>query len=73
MGTKHWLLRTSITCWRYDYPYNIQRADAIRYLVVHYYGGVYADMDYECPQAFDPLINSMAGPLVNPTPYEVNG
>jgi inositol phosphorylceramide mannosyltransferase catalytic subunit len=38
------------------YPYGIQRADAIRYLVLHQLGGVYADMDYECLQPLDPLL-----------------
>ncbi|MEM7194948.1 MAG: glycosyltransferase [Pseudomonadota bacterium] len=36
-----------------NYPYNIQRADALRYLVLLHYGGLYADMDYECLQSFD--------------------
>lgn len=32
----------------YDgYPQAIQRADAARYLVLHKYGGLYADLDYE--------------------------
>ncbi len=39
-----------------NYPYNIQRADAIRYLVLHQLGGVYADLDYECLQPLDPLL-----------------
>jgi len=33
----------------YDsYTYNIQRADAVRYLILHKFGGLYADMDIEC-------------------------
>jgi Glycosyltransferase sugar-binding region containing DXD motif len=36
----------------YDaYPYNIQRADVARYFILHYHGGLYADLDYE------PLVN----------------
>ena len=32
----------------YDsYRYGIQRADAVRYFALHFYGGLYADMDYE--------------------------
>jgi len=27
------------------YPYPIQRADAIRYFVLHHYGGIYIDLD----------------------------
>ena len=30
------------------YTYEIQRCDAIRYLILHRYGGWYADMDYFC-------------------------
>lgn len=34
---------------KYDaYPRNIQRADAIRYLLLYTYGGLYVDMDFEC-------------------------
>lgn len=28
-----------------DYPYPIQRADAVRYFILHKYGGVYSDLD----------------------------
>jgi len=36
----------------YDsYQFNIQRADAVRYFILHRYGGIYADLDYE------PLVN----------------
>jgi len=31
-----------------NYPYEIQRCDMIRYLILHRYGGWYADMDYYC-------------------------
>ncbi|KAM0215317.1 hypothetical protein ACHAPA_004035 [Fusarium lateritium] len=30
------------------FPFNIQRADAIRYFVLHHYGGIYLDMDTFC-------------------------
>lgn len=30
------------------YPFPIQRADAIRYFVLHHYGGIYLDMDTLC-------------------------
>jgi len=39
-----------------SYTYNIQRADAIRYFILHKYGGLYADMDVECLQPFDDLL-----------------
>ena len=39
------------------YPYAIQRADAIRYCLLHHYGGVYVDMDIECLRPIDELID----------------
>lgn len=38
------------------YPYNIQRADVIRYFVLHHYGGVYLDLDIGCRAPIDPLL-----------------
>lgn len=38
------------------YTYAIQRADAIRYFVLHYYGGVYIDLDIGCLKPMDPLL-----------------
>lgn len=35
------------------YEYEIQKCDAIRYLILYRYGGLYADMDYFCNQPFD--------------------
>ncbi|KAH7113164.1 nucleotide-diphospho-sugar transferase [Dactylonectria estremocensis] len=35
-----------------NYPFPIQRADAIRYFVLYHYGGIYLDMDTVCHQAF---------------------
>lgn len=39
-----------------SYPYNIQRADAIRYFVLHKYGGVYMDLDIGCRRRLDTLL-----------------
>ncbi|KAH9006955.1 hypothetical protein EDB86DRAFT_30857 [Lactarius hatsudake] len=39
-----------------SYPYPIQRADAIRYFVLHHYGGVYMDLDIGCLRRLDPLL-----------------
>lgn len=36
-----------------SYKYHIQRCDAVRYFLLHRYGGVYADMDYKCCKPFD--------------------
>ncbi|KAF8639686.1 hypothetical protein AX17_000950 [Amanita inopinata Kibby_2008] len=38
------------------YPYNIQRADVIRYFVLHHYGGVYLDLDIGCLRPLDPFL-----------------
>ncbi len=35
------------------YKYEIQRCDTIRYIILHRYGGIYADMDYYCNRPFD--------------------
>ena len=47
------VLAASLTAYRYpwfletwdNYPFNIERADAIRYFVLAHYGGVYIDLD----------------------------
>ena len=38
------------------FPYAIQRADLLRYALLYHYGGLYADIDYECLRPFDMLI-----------------
>lgn len=46
-----WFLET------YDgYPYPIQRADSIRYFVLHHFGGIYIDLDDGCNRSLDPLL-----------------
>lgn len=40
-----------------NYQYPIQRADAIRYFVLAYYGGVYIDLDDGCNRRLDPLLS----------------
>ena len=40
-----------------SYPYGIMRADAARYLLLHHFGGVYADIDCECVAPFDPIMD----------------
>lgn len=45
----------------YDgYSYGIQRADAVRYCLLHHFGGVYVDLDIECLQPIDALIEGQA-------------
>ncbi|MBN9549953.1 MAG: glycosyl transferase [Alphaproteobacteria bacterium] len=38
-----------------SYERGVLRADAGRYLLLHHFGGVYADIDCECVAPFDPL------------------
>ena len=41
----------------YDsYPYHIQRCDAVRYFILHRYGGLYADMDYFCNRSWNEVV-----------------
>jgi mannosyltransferase OCH1-like enzyme len=41
----------------YDsYPYAVQRANALRYLVLWQYGGIYIDLDIGCRRSLDPLV-----------------
>ncbi|KAK9494304.1 nucleotide-diphospho-sugar transferase [Lipomyces doorenjongii] len=41
----------------YDsYPFNIMRADVIRYFVLAHFGGIYIDLDEGCQSRLDPLL-----------------
>jgi len=44
-----------MTTWE-SYPSVVQRADALRYFVLHKYGGVFLDMDLFCRHPLDPLM-----------------
>jgi mannosyltransferase OCH1-like enzyme len=51
-----WFLAT------YDgYDMEIKRADAIRYMYLYTYGGIYADLDFECLKPFDSLLETYKG------------
>ena len=39
-----------------NYVFPIQRADAIRYFILAFYGGVYIDLDDGCNRRLDPLL-----------------
>jgi mannosyltransferase OCH1-like enzyme len=42
----------------YDrFPYDIQRWDAIRYLILWQMGGMYVDFDYECLESFEDILS----------------
>ena len=38
------------------FPHNVQRWDAIRYLIIYKFGGLYVDMDYECTENISPML-----------------
>lgn len=40
----------------FEYRYDVQRWDVIRYLILYKVGGLYVDFDYECLQTFDGFI-----------------
>lgn len=40
-----------------NYPYPIQRADAIRYFILNHYGGIYLDLDDGCNRELEPLLS----------------
>lgn len=40
------------------YPYDIQRADAIRYFLIYHFGGVYMDLDIGCNVPVSRVLNS---------------
>lgn len=44
------------SCYR-AYPHNVQRWDAIRYLILYHIGGMYVDLDYECFAPFDAVLS----------------
>lgn len=39
------------------FPHDVQRWDAVRYLILYHIGGMYVDLDYECFRSFDPVVN----------------
>ncbi|KAJ1550762.1 hypothetical protein HK096_005178, partial [Nowakowskiella sp. JEL0078] len=44
-------------------PKNINRADAVRYMYMHQFGGVYADLDVEAIKPFDDLLDAVHAAL----------
>jgi len=43
-----------------SYPYDIQRIDVARCFILYEYGGVYADIDFECLRSFEPVIKEIS-------------
>jgi len=42
----------------YSLPFDIQRWDAIRFLILYKMGGMYVDFDYECLENMEPLLKN---------------
>ncbi len=42
-----------------SFPYNVQRWDTIRYMILYIYGGVYTDLDTECFRPMTPLLENV--------------
>ncbi|KAH3855318.1 hypothetical protein DPMN_097884 [Dreissena polymorpha] len=43
-----------------NYRNNINKADALRYFVLYEFGGIYADLDFECIRPLDPVTRKYA-------------
>ena len=51
-----------------DYPNDILRADAVRYFIMHRFGGLYVDLDFECFRPVDGLFDGQDVCLVSKNP-----
>lgn len=45
------------------YPHHIQRCDAVRYFILHRYGGLYADTDYHCVRPWNEVLEKYKSDL----------
>lgn len=53
-----------------SYPDNIQRVDAVRYLILYEFGGIYSDLDIICIRSLEPLLcHEVAIPATKPCGY----
>ena len=56
-----------------EYPHKIQRIDIVRYFILYEYGGIYADMDYECFKNFYELLpNNKISLVENSINFNIN-
>ena len=51
-----------------NFKYNIQRADAIRYMILYLYGGVYLDLDYQALKPFGSIFLEQDAPITASAP-----
>ncbi|KAK9366254.1 hypothetical protein V1509DRAFT_569320 [Lipomyces kononenkoae] len=55
-----------------NYPYPIERIDALRYMILYHYGGVVLDMDLKCKRSLGPLRRfGFVAPAANPTGFSI--
>ncbi|PWY73057.1 glycosyl transferase [Aspergillus heteromorphus CBS 117.55] len=55
-----------LTMWE-GYPYLVQRVDALRYMILHTYGGAILDFDLACKRSMEPLRQfEFVAPAANP-------
>ena len=55
-----------------NYPYLVERIDALRYMVLYEYGGVILDMDLKCKRALGPLRRfEFVAPEAHPTGFSI--
>ena len=54
-----------------EYPEDIQRVDAARYVILREFGGVYADLDLQCLRPIDALLDAEVV-LPRTTPFGVS-
>ncbi|KAH7308614.1 nucleotide-diphospho-sugar transferase [Stachybotrys elegans] len=56
-----------------QYPYRIQRVDALRYMALYEYGGIVLDMDLECKRSLGPLRRfEFLAPSAHPTGFSIS-
>lgn len=54
----------------YESLITIEKTDLFRYLVLHKYGGIYADMDTECLKPMTPLLDLFENSVITGYEYE---
>ncbi|KAK2612455.1 hypothetical protein QQS21_001559 [Conoideocrella luteorostrata] len=56
-----------------NYPYPIERIDALRYMILYEYGGVILDLDIRCKHALGPLRRfKFVAPEAHPTGFSIS-